>query len=331
MTEISLTTEDLELVIHPEHGGDLHSLTGRPSGVDVLFKPGWPPSGQSALGGTRTEWVADYRGGWQVLLPNAGDECERDGQTWGFHGEASTVPWTVEQAESTSATLSVRLRTAPLHLQRRVTVVDATVRIDEIVTNTGSTDAEVMYVHHPAFGHPLIDGGARLDTGARSIISDPLMPGSIAEPGSSGAWPHLPTSNGPLDLRQIPDRDNPRAFFGYLTDFDEPFYAITNPSIQLGVAVRWTPDPFRHAWLWQEMYHTTDEPWGGQACAMAVEPASTFPGLGLNVVNQRGERGLTIPGGAHVTTAIEMTVFSPPADFVGVTAVAWGGHISFAE
>ncbi len=40
-------------------------------------------------------WIEAYPGGWQLLLPNGGDECTEQGVTWGFHGEAALVPWTV--------------------------------------------------------------------------------------------------------------------------------------------------------------------------------------------------------------------------------------------
>lgn len=330
MHVLSLSTDDIELLILPEHGGDLHSLIHRSTGIDVLFKPHWQPSGISALGGDRAEWLADYRGGWQVLLPNAGDECRRDGRIWGFHGEASTVPWTVEHSGPASAELTVRLDTAPLHVRRHVALSGSTVSVTEDVANVGSIDVEAMYVHHPAFGEPFIGSGARLDAGARTIVTDPVAPGTIALAAAHTTWPYLPTSDGQIDLSRIPGRDEPRALLAYLTDFTAPYYAISNPAIGLGVAVRWTDEPFRHAWLWQEFYSTPDPPWDGQACAMAVEPATTFPGHGLTYVNDHGGQGVVIPAGAAVTAALEMTLFTPPADGCAVAGVGQGGEIRFA-
>lgn len=323
MSELTLLTDEITLVALPGHGGDLHSLTHTGTGVDVLFKPQWTPSGTPALGGARPEWLADYRGGWQVLLPNAGDECERDGHVWGFHGEASTVPWTVESIDASRAELSVRLNTAPLEVHRVLTLSGATVRLDETVSNLSDHDTEVMYVHHPAFGLPLISAGARLDAGAHTVLTDPEAPGSIAEPGTTSAWPQLPSGT---DLREVPGE--PRTLMAYLTDFTEPYYAVTNPALGLGVGVRWNAETFPHAWLWQELRHTPDVPWRRKATAMAVEPATTFPGYGLNYVNDHGSTGLVIRGRGHVNATVEMTIFVPPSGFTEVTGVDWGGQVT---
>lgn len=144
MDELKLANNDIELIAHPAHGADVHAIVDVASGIDVLLKTPWEPSGVPALGGRRAEWQADYRGGWQVLLPNGGDECERDGTTWGFHGEASTVPWTVTASGPTSAEMTVTLQTAPLRVRRTLTLQGRTVRLDERVENTSNVDAEML-------------------------------------------------------------------------------------------------------------------------------------------------------------------------------------------
>lgn len=325
MTELTLATDQAVLVILPDHGGDLHSLTHRGTGVDVLYKPHWTPSGTPALGKGRAEWLADYRGGWQVLLPNAGDQCERHGRLWGFHGEASTVPWQVEAADPAHATMSINLNTAPLRVRRLLRLTSSTLRVDETITNLTDDTVEVMYVHHLAFGAPLVASGALLDTGARTVIADPEA-SDVAVPGTTSSWPRL--SNG-VNLREVPT--GPRALMAYLTDFTEPYYAITNPALRLGVAVRWTPEPLPHAWLWQEIRCTRDEPWAGRACAMAVEPASTFPGHGLNYVNDKGGTGLLLLEHDEVTASVETILFVPPPDATGVVGVGRGGNIRFGD
>lgn len=329
MDELKLATDDVELTVHPAHGGDLHAIVDRASGVDVLFKAHWEPSEIPALGGDRTEWQDDYRGGWQLLLPNGGDESERNGTMWGFHGEASTVPWAVTAASATSAEMTVTLQTAPLRVHRTLTLRGPTVRVSERVENMSDADAEVMYVHHPAFGAPLIDDGARLSTGARTVVTDPLGPGTVARADARAPWPTLPTPDGGIDLRDVPGKAQPRAVMAYLTEFDEPYFAISNRSIGLGVAVRWTEDPFEHAWLWQEIYSSPGQPWEAKACAMAVEPASTFPGHGLDFVNRQGDRGLIVPAGGVVEAALELTLFTPQAD-AEVVGVDWGGAVHFS-
>lgn len=327
--ELVLQNDDVSLVVLPGHGGDLHSLTHRASGVDVLYKPGWPPSGVTAIGGARADWLADYRGGWQVLLPNGGDRCERGGQAWGFHGEASTVPWAVDTADDTRAELTVQLTSAPLRVRRTLTLDGPTLRLAEVVENPGSDATDIMYVHHPAFGLPLLGPGARLDTGARTVVTDPVAAGDVATPEQRSRWPRLPAPEGDVDLRELPDASRPRALLAYLTDFSEPYCAITNPGLGLGVAVRWSPAPFPHAWLWQEVHGTPEPPWRGREHVVAVEPASTFPAAGLTAAEERGGHGIVLAGGSRIDAVIEMTLFAPPADFVEVTGVSWGGRVHF--
>ena len=75
---LTLRTGDIEAVILPDKGADIYSLTDRRTGVDVLFKSPW---GRRSAGpwpraaSSMQRWVEAYPGGWQVLLPNGGDEC----------------------------------------------------------------------------------------------------------------------------------------------------------------------------------------------------------------------------------------------------------------
>ena len=79
-------------------GADIYALADRRTGVDVLFKSPWgtrSPGPWLRAASSMERWVEAYPGGWQVLLPNGGDECVEQGVTWGYHGEAALVPWTV--------------------------------------------------------------------------------------------------------------------------------------------------------------------------------------------------------------------------------------------
>ena len=78
-------------------------------------------------------------------LPNDGDECVGQGVTWGYHGEAALVPWTVTGTGGTWATLETRLFTVPLRIEREFTLDGPVLRLAETVTNESPADLEVMW------------------------------------------------------------------------------------------------------------------------------------------------------------------------------------------
>ncbi|MDH3308549.1 MAG: hypothetical protein OEO77_13660, partial [Acidimicrobiia bacterium] len=72
-------------------GGEITRIQHRND--DLLASYDWTsPVGvaRSVTYGDETlDWLSDYRGGWQLLAPNAGTACEIDGVPLPFHGEWS--------------------------------------------------------------------------------------------------------------------------------------------------------------------------------------------------------------------------------------------------
>ena len=192
-----LSNNDLQVTILPAKGADIYALADRRTGVDVLFKSPWgtrSPGPWPRAASSMERWVEAYPGGWQVLLPNGGDECVEQGVTWGYHGEAALVPWAVTGTGDTWATLETRLFTVPLRIEREFTLDGPVLRLAETVTNESAADLEVMWSHHPAFGAPFLDGGCLLSSGCRSVLADDEAPGTLLAPGSRHAWPHATTA-----------------------------------------------------------------------------------------------------------------------------------------
>jgi hypothetical protein len=98
---VTLDNGELRVVILAEKGTDVYSIVDVRSGVDVMFKTPWrarPPGRWVSTRSSLERWIESYVGGWQILLPNGGDECIVDGVTWPFHGEAAMIPWEVLNA-----------------------------------------------------------------------------------------------------------------------------------------------------------------------------------------------------------------------------------------
>ena len=316
-----LSNEQLTVTFLPEKGGDIYALVDRETGVDVLFKTPWGrrSGGEGYLDGSQAHWLSRYAGGWQVLCPNAGTESTEHGTTWGFHGEAALVPWQLRMADDATARLETALFLCPLRLQRRLTLAGPVLRVEETVINESPDPVDIMWVHHPAFGDPLVAPGSRLWLGARTVTADDTAPGTLLAPGSTHSWPYVTSAAGDrVDLSVLPRREERRETFAYLSDFIEPFAAVTNPELPLGLAMRWSADAFPHAWFWQELGASAGFPWYRRAYVTAVEPASAFPGDGLNGLRRRGLRPLTLPPGGRRQAMIEVAVHHDPREVVGV-------------
>jgi galactose mutarotase-like enzyme len=318
---LTLESGRMQVSVVPDKGADICSIRERSRSMELLFQAPWRGSASRAapLGlGSQVAWLQRYTGGWQVLCPNAGDERDAYGTRWGYHGEASLVPWTVEQASRHRAIVSVELLSAPLAIVRELELEDDRLIVRQRVTNTSPETIRYAWVEHPAFGSPLIGPGCRLYTGAKSIVSDPATPGSLLGAGLQYPWPSVTdTSGNPLDLQQFPPPSSPRSVFACLTKFDTPFCAFSNSDLRLGVALRWTQHTHPYAWLWQELHATSGFPWYRRAYAAAIEPANQMPGAGLT---RSGETGTHIELGpqAAAEARLVLTLFDQPGTVVGV-------------
>jgi hypothetical protein len=297
-----------------DQGCDIASIIDRRSGQELLFQTPWGRADRRYLpcyGDSRTAWMAAYGGGWQVLCPNAGPESAMGELCWGYHGEACLLPWTVLSAGDDSATLEVALRTVPVRLRRTLRVLEGILRVDEQLVNDSDVDVDLMWVQHPAFGLPLVGPGAQLEVSARTVRSDAEIACDSLVPGELWTWPDAVHRDGrPVDLRQLPQADEPRALLAYLEHFERHEAAIVNDRLGIAVTLRWSGDVWPHAWLWQEVNATREYPWFARAHAVAIEPATTIPGWGAAGAQANGGSLLHVGAATTVDAWIELAVSS---------------------
>jgi hypothetical protein len=313
-----LADDRIRVTVLPDRGADIHAVCDLRTGVDVLWKTPWGlrirTDGDSPRGSAEA-WVSSYAGGWQVLIPSGGGPSNHRGVDHPYHGEACSLPW-VAAIESDAdgadrVRLSTHLATAPLLVARVVSLAPGTseVVIEERVTNEGDRPLEYMWVHHPAFGAPLVAPGARILTSASLIVADSTLdsPASPLEPGTRHAWPVVSTRDGrELDLSIVPGASSPRQLLGYLSGFDEGVVTIENEDLDLACTLSWQLDVFPYAWLWQEFGATTGAPWFGRAFVMAIEPATSFPATGLGDVVATTATHRVLAAGATVATELRL-------------------------
>lgn len=311
MPALVLRNDHLAVRVLADKGADIASIIDLRSGVEVLFQAPWgrrdvtrvPPTNDS-----KVDWLARYGGGWQQLVPNAGEAREVDGVLRGYHGEAAVAGWEIDSTDDVSATLSVRLITAPLLLTRSLRLDGATLHVRDAVHNESLDPVEVMWVHHPAFGAPFIDEHARLTTGARTFITDAVAPGNMLAPDTVFPLPEVLDERGaPVDLTALPAQESGRAIFAALTDFEDGWFAIDSPTAGFGIRVQWDAEFFPHAWFWQEINASRGFPWFRRAYVVAVEPANVLPGHPSVARPDRGISPRLAPGSSW-TASISMTI-----------------------
>lgn len=301
-TDLVIRSRRLEATVSPAFGGSVTSA--RLDGVEILWRTAWaddtpPPPRDEPL--DVVSWVRHSRGGWQVLLPNGGDDCEWRGTRHGFHGEASVIPWTVSAVAHDSVTLTAELTAVPLDVERTIVVDGTDLRVQERLSNRSAQPVEFIWTHHPGFGGDLLDGPVTMGTNARSVRLDDRAPaiGTDARPGDTRVWP--------LAALQHPSHGN--ALLGYLVDFDgPPWVSLVRDDGSLGVRVTWDGATFPCCWIWQELGGTTGAPWEGAVTVIGIEPSTSWPGQGLARVAATTGTTRSLEGRESTSTAVTVSV-----------------------
>lgn len=309
---VTLANDLLQVVINPQVGGTVNSITHRQTGLSVLGQVPWQALDTPIPGGAardEPEWLTRYTGGWPLLFPNGGDACVAGGVFHGFHGEASITPWVTEEIPD-GVRLTRRFSTVPVEMSREFHLEGDELAIHERVLMHGATPVSVMWGHHPTFGSDLLasafeitGGGGRL-----TVDGDYDPPANPLVPGATGTWPTVPGKSGDIDLR-TPRR--PMAALVYLHDIIEPWLAIRRCDNAIAAALTWCVDRFPAAWLWFELEGTQDPPWSGRTSLIGLEPGTTIPGCGIAGAVARGGKLLELLPGADYASVVKLRVFVP--------------------
>lgn len=310
---VRLQSPHLEVDVLPGKGGDILAVTWVPTRVNLLWESPWglrPRGAVSTAKDSVARFLENYPGGWQTIFPNGGDAASVSGIEWGFHGEAALVPWDWTPIDG-GVELSTRLTQSPFELSKKIWVDSNQVRVTETATNVGPDPQQVMWSHHPAFGAPFISGDTTVQCGASTFIADDerdVEAGDL-EPGAESDWPKALTREGTsADISRLPDRDTSLDRFGYLTGFDEGWASIESPSTGITARLEWNARIFPHAWYWLEAHATAGFPWFGQAYVFAIEPASSYPGQGVQKVREKTGTLLSFDPGESRSVELSLSV-----------------------
>lgn len=295
MSVVELRTDRGVARIDPRGGGSIvHLGVGADPADNVLAAYDWrsplPAGSSSGYGDGAADWLSGYRGGWQLLTPNAGAASEWDGIAHPLHGEVSTANWEVVDHDARSLTMRSGTRNA-IEVTRTVTLDPrrSAVEVRTTLANDAAVPASAILVEHAAFA-----GGEDA-----SVHAPPTSRWRRAGDSVDSAWSEArlgtPIAWGGTALSS-------------LVGGSEGWIELRRPALDRTVRLTWDPATLPSMWLWQER-GSTGFPWFGRADIIGLEPASTTEADGLAGAMARDE-GWTLEPGARRTVAVEVEIVS---------------------
>jgi hypothetical protein len=302
---------ECQVWLNERRGGDITRIRfGRHELLATFdWKSPVPADESRSYGDPRMDWLSEYRGGWQLLVPNAGGACVVEGVPLPFHGEWSRTHAEIIRHDADHVVMAAGTR-LPLTVEREVRVSSNPVRITVRTTVRNESPVTVPFIwgEHPAF--PVVGG----DT-----IDFPPAKVHAVDGRHIGEWPML-HDGGSL---QMIDDSQPLESVHYLTEFTAGWAALRRSDY--GIAMAWDIDDFPSAWLWHEI-RSPGFPFFERTSLVAIEPASSWPGTGLADAIARGQAFRLGPGESRSTT-VALVPFIP--DGRPVVSVAIDGTVQF--
>lgn len=246
-------------------------------------------------------WMDGSLGGWEVMAPNAGDFGVVDGVDYPFHGTAGRSSWAVEQTKRSEAQVFVDLPEHALTARRHIRLDGSRCSVTESLANIGDTDRVVAWGSHLAFGGQLLVGELELK------FDGELLGGSAN--GSPADIESLKASlRKPVEGQRI---------LAYLEASGSTGWAqLLNKDQALTATVEWDALTFPYLWIWIELGGTQDWPWFGSARALGLEPASSWPAVGVERLPGNTGTQVVLEPRMELRGKVEVT-FSSTDDDVG--------------
>lgn len=263
----------ITVLIDPAHGGTIRHI-GKDSNPDqnVLAWYEWEEPHPLPLnyieGESHKHWISRYRGGWQFLTPNAGNECVLNGRRHSFHGESSSLPWRVTTRNDKLLTMDLNIFDL-LYLKRSLSIDPSQpiLRCETEIENISLTPQEIVMVEHVAF-----QGSSTIEVSAPKESSW-IFPKEYQE-DRNGAILWKESGIDRPDLR-FPIKDR-YVRLAYLSEGNEGWVSIFDEERGIGARLIWDVKKFPYLWYWQERF-SPGFPFYGRAEITGLEPASCYP------------------------------------------------------
>lgn len=317
---VLLESNHLRVEVLTDKGGDISRIVDKRTDVNLLFESphewGAPNDGYFGAPDGTFAYLDHYPGGWQSVVPAAGGPASVAGAPFSLHGESCLVPFSVvetsDDGERLSVTLATKLRRYPLKIERTIGIAidEPELYVDETVRNCGEVTVDYSWLQHIALGRPLIDPDARLEVPCEHVLVDPDQSVDAARlpPGEEFEWPRYEGDEA-VDLRRFPPKDERVHDLVALSDLRDGYYAVKNPTIDLGVRVEFPHDLYEYVWYWQPLGGFTESPFFGRNYNVGLEPCTSIPNAGLEKAIENGT-ARTLKAGDSQRSRLSVSTYS---------------------
>lgn len=313
---IELNSAELMLKISLTRGAEVLELRDKRKNLDILWHNHQDIVRNrpyvSSLNTQFGNFLEHFSGGWQEVMPAAQYAVEYGGIAVGGHGEVALLSWNYEILKDDHAELVVKfwvdLRLFPLRLVRIMTLKNETLRLDESVTNLGSTLIEFQWGHHLALGGPFTDPGAELIVAEGEPFEVPNYPSPSYrfEVEQQGSWPTVTQRNGELaDLKLLPENDGTDGHV-ILGPMRTAKVGLRNAVVGLRADMSWGSDVFPYCWIWMVWGGIKQYPLWGSHRLITIEPFSS-PTISLTDAIEK-KLALELSAGAQLTAWVEFSI-----------------------
>jgi hypothetical protein len=289
---IVLRSRELLALVDPAHGAEILELVHLPTGRRLLGRPPFatmPPRGGDL---TEDEWTASYRGGWQLVAPNAGAPCTIDGVAHGFHGRASNDPWETVAAGAARARFCWRGHGFELMRELELEGASLHARVEARAT---SAPAPLVVLEHLALGLELLEPEVQIDLPPAAAYELSESEGPPLPPAHAPSWPEVLLLDGSRERADRWSLDRPRSRLLAVAELPEGRARVRNTRTGAAVELTWDVEWLKHLWVWHEARRYGGV-WRGQAELLALEPTSVPHPLGLGVAIEHGQARWIAPG-----------------------------------
>lgn len=288
---VAIENEHLRLTV-VEEGGHLTEVFHKAAGVNPLWVPTFAGTEPSAFGpeqerlfgtGVEGKLLCGILGHNLCLDLFGGPSPEEFAAGMTAHGEASVLPWTVEERDGTLE-CELHMPLAQLRVRRTLTLLGEDVRVHESVTNLAAFDRPLAWTQHVTLGPPYLNPKTtefRMTGDRAAILGGELgAPGYLAA-GKLFAWPYAPLADGgALDARRMKPEAPASSYIAVrmVPQAAHASWTAWSPESKLAISYVWQRSDFPWLGLWEENCARTFSPWNGSEVARGLEfGTSPFP------------------------------------------------------
>jgi hypothetical protein len=275
-----------------EEGGHVAEIVDTARGVNPLWTPPWPsiepssyrPPRDSLYGtGSEARLLAGIMGHNVCLDIFGGPSAEEEAAGLVAHGEAPVSRYVIA-GSATVLTMSAELPMAQLRFERRIALIDRTVRFEETVENTTGTDRAIGWTQHVTLGPPFLEKGStefRASATRSKVFEGPFGTAAYLEPAAVFDWPDAPRAGGgTADLRTFTSAAKSSAYTTHLMDLsrEHAFFSAFSKPAGLAFGCVWERAAFPWMGIWEENLSRKGTPWSGRTLTRGMEfGVSPFP------------------------------------------------------